>query len=80
MRFFFPFYTIFSDIRYLLYSIHNCCYFSKEIMSESGNPVWKDRVQSWKDKKKTTKKAPKKAEKAEKAEIPVEQQQMDERE
>ncbi|KAF3324510.1 cellulose synthase A catalytic subunit 4 [Carex littledalei] len=48
-----------------------------EIMSESGNPVWKDRVQSWKDKKKSTKKAPKKAELAE---IPVEQQQIDEKE
>jgi cellulose synthase A len=46
-------------------------------MSESGNPVWKDRVQSWKDKKKSSKKAPKRAEKVE---IPVEQQQMDERE
>lgn len=46
-------------------------------MSESGNPVWKDRVQSWKDKKKSTKKAPKKAELAE---IPVEQQQIDEKE
>ncbi|KAJ4749713.1 Cellulose synthase [Rhynchospora pubera] len=48
-----------------------------EILSESGNPVWKDRVQSWKEKKKSTKKAPKKAEKAE---IPVEQQQFDEKE
>ncbi|XP_078168083.1 cellulose synthase family protein [Carex rostrata] len=48
-----------------------------EIMSDSGNPVWKDRVQSWKDKKKSTKKAQKKAEVAE---IPVEQQQIDEKE
>ncbi|KAJ3671022.1 hypothetical protein LUZ60_008448 [Juncus effusus] len=44
-----------------------------EILSESGNPIWKDRVQSWKEKKKPAKKQPKKAE------IPI-QQEFDEKE
>lgn len=43
---------------------------------ESGNPIWKNRVESWKDKKNKKKKAPTKAEiKAKKEdEIPPEQQ------
>lgn len=47
----------------------------KELNDETGNPIWKNRVDSWKDKK-NVKKATKKAEMAQ---IPVEQQ-MEEKE
>lgn len=47
----------------------------KELNDETGNPIWKNRVESWKDKK-NVKKATKKAEMAQ---IPVEQQ-MEEKE
>ncbi|KAH6793027.1 cellulose synthase family protein [Perilla frutescens var. hirtella] len=42
-----------------------------EYMDDSGNPIWKNRVESWKDKKNKKNKAPKKDKKA--AEIPLEQ-------
>lgn len=45
--------------------------FSEEANSESGNPIWKNRVESWKEKK-NKKSAAKKAKKEE--QIPVEQQ------
>ncbi|XP_072967730.1 cellulose synthase A catalytic subunit 4 [UDP-forming] [Typha angustifolia] len=44
-----------------------------ELQSESGNPIWKNRVESWKEKKN----AKKAAKKSEKAQIPVEQQMED---
>ena len=40
---------------------------------ESGNPIWKNRVESWKDKKNKKKKAPTKTEKEE-IQVPPEQQ------
>ncbi|KAI6703604.1 hypothetical protein NL676_012740 [Syzygium grande] len=43
-----------------------------EYNDESGNPIWKNRVESWKDKKNKKKKAPTKAEKE--AQVPPEQQ------
>ncbi|KAF8031008.1 hypothetical protein BT93_D0255 [Corymbia citriodora subsp. variegata] len=43
-----------------------------EYNDESGNPIWKNRVESWKDKKNKKKKAPTKAEKQ--AQVPPEQQ------
>ncbi|KAJ7968739.1 cellulose synthase family protein [Quillaja saponaria] len=43
-----------------------------ELNDESGNPIWKNRVESWKDKKNKKKKGAPKAEKV--AEIPPEQQ------
>ncbi|XP_072995318.1 cellulose synthase A catalytic subunit 4 [UDP-forming] [Typha latifolia] len=44
-----------------------------ELQSESGNPIWKNRVESWKEKKN----AKKAAKKSEKAQIPVEQKMED---
>ncbi|GFP89621.1 cellulose synthase a catalytic subunit 8 [UDP-forming] [Phtheirospermum japonicum] len=44
-----------------------------EYIDESGNPIWKNRVESWKEKKNKKKKAAKKDKKIE-AEIPSEQQ------
>ncbi|XP_062012937.1 cellulose synthase A catalytic subunit 8 [UDP-forming] [Rosa rugosa] len=46
-----------------------------EYNDESGNPIWKNRVESWKDKKSKKKKDAAKAEKV--AEIPPEQQMAD---
>lgn len=43
-----------------------------EYNDETGNPIWKNRVESWKDKKNKKKKAPTKAEKE--AQVPPEQQ------
>lgn len=43
---------------------------------EFGNPIWKNRVESWKDKKSKKKKAATKAEKEE-VQIPPEQQMED---
>ncbi|XP_030547210.1 cellulose synthase A catalytic subunit 8 [UDP-forming] isoform X1 [Rhodamnia argentea] len=43
-----------------------------EYNDESGNPIWKNRVESWKDKKNKKKKAPTKADKE--AQVPPEQQ------
>lgn len=50
--------------------------FLEELNDESGNPIWKNRVESWKEKKNKKKKTAAKAEKeAEKvAQIPHEQQ------
>ncbi|KAL1560345.1 Cellulose synthase A catalytic subunit 8 [UDP-forming] [Salvia divinorum] len=45
-----------------------------EYMDDSGNPIWKNRVESWKDKKNKKSKAPKKDKKAE---IVPSEQQMD---
>lgn len=47
-------------------------FFLEEYNDESGNPIWKNRVESWKDKKNKKKKAPTKAEKE--AQVPPEQQ------
>lgn len=44
----------------------------EELNDESGNPIWKNRVESWKDKKSKKKKDALKVEKV--AEIPPEQQ------
>ena len=44
----------------------------EEFYDESGNPIWKNRVESWKDKKSKKKKDALKVEKV--AEIPPEQQ------
>lgn len=44
----------------------------QEYMDDSGNPIWKNRVESWKDKKNKKSKAPKKDKKAEI--VPTEQQ------
>lgn len=44
----------------------------EELNDESGNQIWKNRVESWKDKKNKKKKDASKAEKV--AEIPPEQQ------
>lgn len=44
---------------------------SEEYMDDSGNPIWKNRVESWKDKKNKKNKAPKKDKKA--SDIPPEQ-------
>ncbi|GMN43512.1 hypothetical protein TIFTF001_012703 [Ficus carica] len=44
-----------------------------EMNDESGNPIWKNRVESWKDKKNKKKKAPSKTEKEE-IQVPPEQQ------
>lgn len=41
-------------------------------MDDSGNPIWKNRVESWKDKKNKKNKAPKQDKKA--SDIPPEQQ------
>ncbi|KAL8510425.1 hypothetical protein ACS0TY_017296 [Phlomoides rotata] len=49
--------------------------YTNEYMDESGNPIWKNRVESWKGKKDKKKKAAKKEKKE--AEIPT-QQQMEE--
>ena len=50
--------------------------FPEELNDESGNPIWKNRVESWKDKKNKKKKTASKAEiKAEKdGQVPSEQQ------
>lgn len=50
--------------------------FLEELNDEYGNPIWKNRVESWKDKKNKKKKAATKTEKeAEKvAQVPPEQQ------
>lgn len=48
------------------------CYFLEELNDEYGNPIWKNRVESWKDKKEKKKKATSKAKKE--AQIPPEQQ------
>lgn len=49
----------------------------EEYIDESGNPIWKNRVESWKDKKNKKKKGISKPVKE--AQIPVEQQ-MEEKE
>lgn len=51
--------------------------FTEELNDESGNPIWKNRVESWKEKKNKKKKTAQKAEKE--AQIPPEQQ-MEEKE
>ena len=57
----------------MLYHI-SCRFVSLEEMNdESGNPIWKNRVESWKDKKNKKKKAPTKTEKEE-IQVPPEQQ------
>ena len=51
------------------------CFFLVELNDESGNPIWKNRVESWKEKDKKKKKKKKSAPKAEnEAPIPPEQQ------
>lgn len=45
--------------------------FHEELNDESGNPIWKNRVESWKDKKSKKKKAEAKVE--QEAQVPPEQ-------
>lgn len=47
-------------------------FFFEEYVNESGNPIWKNRVESWKEKKNKKKKPAKKAKME--AEIPPEEQ------
>lgn len=70
----------------LLFNFHsfvnyvNWC-FLEELNGESGNPIWKNRLESWKDKKNKKKKAPTKTEiEAQKEDQVPPEQQMDENE
>lgn len=73
--FFLALFQLSTDIYIYIFT----CYGFEELNDESGKPIWKNRVESWKEKKKEKKASAKKA--AAKAQAPpVEEQIMDEKE
>jgi len=58
---------------FFFWVIYHILCFCEEMNDEYGNPIWKNRVESWKDKKNKKKKSSPKAE-TEPAQVPPEQQ------